>query len=45
VEQGVSVGFGLKENGELKIQINLASSKSEGVAFEAKFLKIAEVIQ
>jgi len=45
VEQGVSIGLGLKENQKPKIQINLASSKSEGVAFEAKLLKLAEVIR
>lgn len=45
VEQGVSIGLGVKEDRKPKIQINLPSSKSEGIDFEAKLLKLAEVIR
>jgi hypothetical protein len=45
VEKGVAVGIGLTPNRKARILINLPASRSEGVSFEASFLRMATVFQ
>ncbi len=44
VEQGVTVGLGLKSDKKTQILINLKSSKIEGAAFDANLLRLATVM-
>jgi hypothetical protein len=44
VEQGISIGIGLKENNP-QIIINLSSAKAEGCDFSSQLLKLAKVIE
>ena len=44
VEEGVSIGFGLKEN-KPEIIVNLSSAEAEGADFSSQLLKLAKVIK
>jgi hypothetical protein len=44
VEEGVSIGIGLKEN-KPQIMVNLSSAEAEGTDFSSQLLRLAKVIE